>query len=63
MDIRLSDPSHQVDLVVFLRNSGIFALERIGEETVRVLEVEEGRLREVVAAFEGVHPGVRAEML
>lgn len=50
MDIRLSDPAYQVDLVVFLRNSGIFAVERIGGETVRVFEVEDERLRQVLAA-------------
>ena len=62
MDIRLSDPAYQVDLVVFLRNSGIFAVERIGGETVRVFEVEDERLRQVLAAWEGVHPGIRAEL-
>jgi hypothetical protein len=62
MDIRLSEPSYQVNLVVFLRNSGIFAVERIDGETVRVFEVEEKRLREMLAAWEGIHPGVRAEL-
>jgi hypothetical protein len=57
MGIRLSEPSYQVNLVVFLRNSGIFAVERIDGETVRVFEVEDKRLREMLAAWEGFTPG------
>jgi len=57
MLIRLHDTDRQVDLLVFLRNSGIFALEKVGGDTIRVFDVDEARLTEVVAAWEAMDPG------
>ena len=57
MLIRLHDPDRQIDLLVFLRNSGIFALERGEGDTVRVFDVDAARLREVIATWEAMDPG------
>ena len=57
MLIRLHDPDRQIDLLVFLRNSGIFALERVEGDTIRVFDVDAERLREVIATWEAMDPG------
>ena len=57
MLIRLHDPDRQIDLLVFLRNSGIFALERVERDTIRVFDVDAARLREVIATWEAMDPG------
>ncbi len=57
MLIRLHDPDRQIDLLVFLRNSGIFALERVEGDTIRVFDVDAARLREVIATWEAMDPG------
>jgi hypothetical protein len=55
--IRLHDPDRQIELLVFLRNSGIFALERVEGDTIRVFDVDAARLREVIATWEATDPG------
>ena len=57
MLIRLHDPDRQINLLVFLRNSGIFALERVEGDTIRVFDVDAARLREVIATWEAMDPG------
>lgn len=57
MLIRLHDPDRQIELLVFLRNSGIFALERVEGDTIRVFDVDAARLREVIATWEAMDPG------
>ena len=62
MLIRLHDPDRQVDLLVFLRNSGIFALEKEDGDTIRVFDVETERLAEVIAAWESMDAANRADL-
>jgi hypothetical protein len=58
--VRVSDPSRQTDLWLFLRNSGLIALSKEGDDGVRVLaEVNSrGRLAEALELFVARYPGV-----
>jgi hypothetical protein len=64
MLVRVSDPSRQTDLWLFLRNSGLVALSKEGDDGVRVLAKVNSckRLEETLALFGGRYPGVSAQI-
>jgi hypothetical protein len=64
MLVRVSDPSRQTDLWLFLHNSGLVALSKEGEDGVRVLAKVNSpeRLEEALELFGARYPGVTARV-
>jgi len=59
-----SDPTYQADLTVFLWNSGIRRVERVGDASVRISdeEVDDARLRSIVDLWQRTHPSVHVQI-
>jgi hypothetical protein len=61
--VRLGDPAHQVGLLIFLWNSGVKAIERIGADSLRIADedMSESQIRHVLDVWLSRHPSVRLE--
>jgi hypothetical protein len=64
MLVRVSDPSRRTELWLFLRNSGLVALSKEGDDGVRVLANVNSRerLEEALAVFGARYPGLSARI-
>jgi hypothetical protein len=62
MLVRVSQPAYRVDLWVFLANSGIKRMDKVGADGLRVPEMDTTRLSEVVATWKALHEGVEVEI-
>jgi hypothetical protein len=62
--VRLSDPEHQVGLLIFLWNSGVKAIERIGADSLKIEDehMSESQVRHVLDVWLSRHPLVRLEI-
>jgi hypothetical protein len=62
--VRLSDPEHQVKLLVFLWNSDVRAIERVGADSLRISDEHrsEDDLRHALGLWQRMNPAVRLEI-
>jgi hypothetical protein len=62
--IRLSDAEHQVKLLIFLWNSEVKAIERIGADSLRIADesINESELRRILGLWQNNHPAVSLEI-
>jgi ABC-type uncharacterized transport system YnjBCD permease subunit len=63
MLIRISPPGYQVDLWLFLTNSAIGRVERVGRDAVRVSDGEPERIADALALWQDRNGHARAEIV
>jgi hypothetical protein len=62
--VQLSDPEYQVKLLVFLWNSGVRGVDRVGDDALRIDDEETGddQLKAVLDLWRRTHPRVHLEI-
>ena len=59
MFVRLSDPSAQVKLLIFLWNSGVKGVERVDDDALRFVELEDSeRVEAIIDIWRAMNPEV-----
>jgi ABC-type uncharacterized transport system YnjBCD permease subunit len=56
MLIRVRPPGYQVGLWLFLQNSSIGTVRRVGRDAVQISDASEARIAEAVALWQGLNP-------
>jgi hypothetical protein len=62
MLIRVSPPGYQVSLWLFLRNSAIGTVRRVGRDTVEISGGDRDRIAEAVALWHGLNALAEVEL-
>jgi hypothetical protein len=62
--VTLSDPVYQVKLLVFLWNSGVTAIERIGDDSLRILDeqLSDEEVGGILDVWKRTHPSVHVQI-
>ena len=56
MLIRVRPPGYQVSLWLFLQNSAIGTVRRVGRDAVQISDADEARIAEAVSLWHGLNP-------
>ena len=56
MLIRVRPPGYQVSLWLFLQNSAIGTVRRVGRAAVKISDADEARIAEAVSLWQGLNP-------
>jgi hypothetical protein len=63
MLIRVRPPGYQVSLWLFLRNSQLATVRRVGRDAVQAVDADPARLKEAVALWKGLNELADVELL
>jgi hypothetical protein len=55
MLIRVRPPGYQVSLWLFLQNSAIGTVRRVGRDAVQITDADEARIAEAVSVWQGLN--------
>jgi hypothetical protein len=56
MLIRVRPPGYQVSLWLFLQNSAIGTVRRVGRAAVQISDADEARIAEAISLWHGLNP-------
>ena len=62
MLIRVRPPGYQVSLWLFLQNSAIGTVRRVGRDAVEISDADEARIAEAVSVWHALNPLAEVEM-
>jgi hypothetical protein len=62
MLIRVRPPGYQVSLWLFLQNSAIGAVRRVGRDAVEISDADPARVNEAVALWQGLNGLAEVEL-
>jgi hypothetical protein len=62
MLIRVRPPGYQVSLWLFLQNSAMGTVRRVGRDAVEISGADEARIAEAVSLWQGLNPQADVEV-